>query len=118
MRAILSVLDQTCTEFEVIVVVDGPDAATETAVKAIRDRRLRCVVLDLSLIHIYSAATLKTRADGIGVFSCRNGCSMNRHESVATTRAVMPSAMSRAWGGMLREGSASAATTITGQCHR
>jgi glycosyltransferase involved in cell wall biosynthesis len=45
-RAIASVLAQTFAEFEVIVVVDGPDAATETAVKTIRNRRLRCVVLD------------------------------------------------------------------------
>lgn len=48
-RAINSVLNQTYKEIEVIVVVDGPDEDTNTAVRSIEDPRLRVVVNARSL---------------------------------------------------------------------
>jgi glycosyltransferase involved in cell wall biosynthesis len=44
-RAVRSTLAQTHRELEVIVIVDGPDSATEGALAAIRDPRLRVIVL-------------------------------------------------------------------------
>jgi glycosyltransferase involved in cell wall biosynthesis len=49
LRAIHSVLNQTHEEFELFVVVDGPDAATVTAVEAVEDPRLRLIVNPRSL---------------------------------------------------------------------
>ncbi len=48
-RAVASVLAQTCRDIEVIVVVDGPDPATATALAAITDPRLRVEVNPTSL---------------------------------------------------------------------
>ena len=44
-RAVRSVLGQTHGDLEVVVVVDGPDEATEVALAAIPDARLRVIVL-------------------------------------------------------------------------
>ena len=44
-RAVRSVLAQTHGALEVVVVVDGPDEATETALAAVGDPRLRVIVL-------------------------------------------------------------------------
>jgi glycosyltransferase involved in cell wall biosynthesis len=44
-RAVRSALAQTIEDIEVIVVIDGPDDATSTALAAITDNRLRVVVL-------------------------------------------------------------------------
>jgi glycosyltransferase involved in cell wall biosynthesis len=44
-RAVGSVLAQTFTEFEVVVVVDGPDDETRTALDQLGDDRLRVIVL-------------------------------------------------------------------------
>ena len=44
-RAVQSVLAQTHGALEVVVVVDGPDEATETALAAVGDPRLRVIVL-------------------------------------------------------------------------
>ena len=49
LRAIRSVLNQTFGEIELIVVVDGPDAVTEAAVRSISDTRLQLVVNPRSL---------------------------------------------------------------------
>jgi glycosyltransferase involved in cell wall biosynthesis len=49
LRAIHSVLNQTHREIEVIVVVDGPDAATVAAVQSVEDPRLQLVVNPRSL---------------------------------------------------------------------
>jgi glycosyltransferase involved in cell wall biosynthesis len=49
LRAIHSVLVQTYREIEVIVVVDGPDAATVTAVQSVEDPRLQLIVNPRSL---------------------------------------------------------------------
>jgi glycosyltransferase involved in cell wall biosynthesis len=45
MRAVRSALAQTLTEIEVIVVIDGPDAATVDALAAIQDHRLHTIAL-------------------------------------------------------------------------
>lgn len=45
LRAIRSVLAQSVHEFEIVVVVDGPDSATEAAVHSVEDRRIRVEVL-------------------------------------------------------------------------
>lgn len=42
--AVRSVLAQTLTDLELVVVVDGPDPATEAALRAVADPRLRVVV--------------------------------------------------------------------------
>jgi glycosyltransferase involved in cell wall biosynthesis len=55
-RAVRSVLKQTFRDLEVIVVVDGPDAAVSTALSEIQDDRLRVVEL----------------ADNLGVAGARN----------------------------------------------
>jgi glycosyltransferase involved in cell wall biosynthesis len=44
-RAVGSVLAQTFTDFEVVVVVDGPDDETRTALDQLGDDRLRVIVL-------------------------------------------------------------------------
>src|SRR5882757_558418 len=44
-RAVRSAMAQTIEDIEVIVVIDGPDDATSTALAAITDNRLRVVVL-------------------------------------------------------------------------
>jgi glycosyltransferase involved in cell wall biosynthesis len=44
-RAVRSVLAQTYTDLEVVVVLDGPDANTERSLKDIRDPRLRFITL-------------------------------------------------------------------------
>jgi glycosyltransferase involved in cell wall biosynthesis len=44
-RAVGSVLAQTFTDFEVVVVVDGPDDETRSALAALGDDRIRTVVL-------------------------------------------------------------------------
>lgn len=49
LRAIHSVLNQTYSEIELVVVVDGPDAATVAAVQAIDDPRLQYIVNSRSL---------------------------------------------------------------------
>jgi len=46
MGAIRSVLRQTWTRMEVIVVVDGPDPATEAKLEQVRDARVRTVFLE------------------------------------------------------------------------
>ena len=49
LRAVQSALNQTYPHLEVIVVVDGPDPATNDVLNAVVDRRLRVVVLDRSV---------------------------------------------------------------------
>jgi glycosyltransferase involved in cell wall biosynthesis len=49
LRAIDSVLRQTFEQMEIVVVVDGPDEATEEALRNIRDERLRVVALPSSV---------------------------------------------------------------------
>jgi len=44
-RAVLSALSQEYADLEVVVVVDGPDSATETALARVSDKRLRDIVL-------------------------------------------------------------------------
>jgi glycosyltransferase involved in cell wall biosynthesis len=48
-RAIESVRAQTFQDFEIIVVVDGPDQATEEMIESIRDERIRVVSLPESV---------------------------------------------------------------------
>lgn len=48
LRAVRSALAQTYSELEVVVVVDGPDAATSEALATICDDRLRVIVLPRS----------------------------------------------------------------------
>ena len=48
-RAITSALEQTMDDLEVIVVVDGPDPATEAALTAIDDARVRSLVNPIAL---------------------------------------------------------------------
>ena len=43
-RAVMTVLSQSLRDIEVIVVVDGPDAETQTALAEIRDPRVRVIV--------------------------------------------------------------------------
>ena len=45
-RAVHSALNQTYACLEIIVVVDGPDSVTQDALAAIRDSRLRVIVLE------------------------------------------------------------------------
>jgi glycosyltransferase involved in cell wall biosynthesis len=45
-RAVASALAQTRRDLEVVVAIDGPDPATETAVAAIPDPRVRAIVVD------------------------------------------------------------------------
>ncbi len=47
-RAIQSVIRQTITDFEIVVVVDGPNPATEAALATIADPRLRILVNERS----------------------------------------------------------------------
>src|ERR1700744_4710601 len=44
-RAVESVLKQTIADLEVVVVVDGPDAATALALQEFHDPRIRCIEL-------------------------------------------------------------------------
>ena len=46
LRAVRSALAQTCDSLDVVVVVDGPDPATESALQTIADPRLKVLVLD------------------------------------------------------------------------
>jgi glycosyltransferase involved in cell wall biosynthesis len=46
LRAVRSTLAQTYTDLEVIVIVDGPDAATQEVLAKVQDPRLRVIVLD------------------------------------------------------------------------
>jgi glycosyltransferase involved in cell wall biosynthesis len=48
-RAVESVLAQTCRDFEIIVVIDGPDPATEAALREVMDPRLHVLPLPESL---------------------------------------------------------------------
>lgn len=48
LRAVRSVLAQSLEQFEIVVVLDGADAATEAAVRAVGDGRLRIEVLPAS----------------------------------------------------------------------
>jgi glycosyltransferase involved in cell wall biosynthesis len=45
LRAIRSVLAQSVRQFEIVVVLDGPDSGTETAVQTVDDSRIRVEVL-------------------------------------------------------------------------
>jgi glycosyltransferase involved in cell wall biosynthesis len=45
LRAIRSVLGQSVRQFEIVVVLDGPDSVTESALQAVDDRRIRIEVL-------------------------------------------------------------------------
>ncbi len=58
-RAVESVLAQTYKDFEVIVVVDGPDEATETILAAVTDPRLRVKV------HAASVGGAQARNAGV-----------------------------------------------------
>lgn len=49
MRAIASVLAQTCEQIEIVVVIDGPDAATEAALRGKASERLRVITLPESV---------------------------------------------------------------------
>jgi glycosyltransferase involved in cell wall biosynthesis len=49
MRAIASVQAQTCERIEIVVVIDGPDTATEAALKVMAHERLRFVALQESV---------------------------------------------------------------------
>jgi glycosyltransferase involved in cell wall biosynthesis len=46
LRAVKSALTQTYGEMEVIVVIDGPDAATEEVLRGVSDPRLKVIALD------------------------------------------------------------------------
>jgi glycosyltransferase involved in cell wall biosynthesis len=64
-RAITSVLHQSFREFEIIVVVDGPDDATTTTLARIADQRLRVIALNESVGG--------SEARNVGVRSSRAG---------------------------------------------
>ncbi|MFY1688486.1 glycosyltransferase family 2 protein [Plantactinospora sp. WMMB782] len=64
-RAVRSVLAQTVTDLEVVVVVDGPDGATRDALAAIGDDRLRVLVLP------ESGGAPNARNAGVGVARAR-----------------------------------------------
>ena len=49
LRAVHSALSQTYANLEVVVVIDGPDGATEAALDAVTDERLRVLALDQSV---------------------------------------------------------------------
>lgn len=48
LQAVKSALDQSYTDLEIIVVIDGPDASTEAALGAIADSRLRVLTLPVN----------------------------------------------------------------------
>ena len=58
LRAVRSTLAQTYKDLEVIVVVDGPDPATEQALREFRDQRLKVI----SLAHTVGAAQARNLA--------------------------------------------------------
>jgi glycosyltransferase involved in cell wall biosynthesis len=49
LRAIASVLAQTCEQIEIVVVIDGPDGATEAALRGKASERLRVITLPESV---------------------------------------------------------------------
>ena len=49
LRSVRSALQQSLTDIEVVVVIDGPDAATQEALAAVGDPRLRVVALQESV---------------------------------------------------------------------
>ena len=49
LRAIASVLAQNCEQIEIVVVIDGPDATTEAALRAKANGRLRVIALPESV---------------------------------------------------------------------
>jgi len=49
LRAVATVLQQTFSDLELIVVVDGPDAETEAGLSLIRDSRLRVIVNSMNV---------------------------------------------------------------------
>ncbi|OAF19338.1 glycosyltransferase family 2 protein [Bradyrhizobium neotropicale] len=64
LRAIRSVLNQTHREIEVVVVVDGPDAATVAAVRSLEDPRLQLIVNPRSLTAAGARNAGAARATG------------------------------------------------------
>ena len=66
-RAIDSVLQQTFTGFEIVVVIDGPDPETETVLKGYRDSRLRWVTSQVShgLPHVRSIGIGEARGEWV-----------------------------------------------------
>ena len=64
LRAIHSVLNQTYSEIELIVVIDGPDAATTAAMGSIEDPRLQYIVNPRSLTAAGARNVGAARATG------------------------------------------------------
>lgn len=62
-RAVRSVLDQTFTDLEVVVIIDGPDEATKASLNAITDSRLR--------ICMYPTSSGGAQARNLGVQNAR-----------------------------------------------
>jgi hypothetical protein len=44
-RAVQSALSQTCTDLEVVVVIDGPDSSTVKVLEQMNDSRVRVIEL-------------------------------------------------------------------------
>lgn len=68
-RAVKSALAQTLAEIEIIVVIDGPDAATEDAVTAIADSRISVISLPCSVggSEARNIGVRKSRGEFIGL---------------------------------------------------
>lgn len=66
-RAIESVLQQTFTDFELLVVVDGPDEATLEALSQIHDARMRVIALrdNVGLGEARNAGIRESRAEWV-----------------------------------------------------